>query len=99
MMKWILIVAVLYMLYRMIDRERRKKAAQAKQRTEHLAATGELVKDPICGVYVEKTSSISAREGDSIHYFCSYDCRDAFLKQRGIAPKAKDDAVDMHNKQ
>ena len=98
MMKWILIIAVLYLLYRMIERERRKRDAQAKQHAQHLAATGELVKDPICGAYVEKASSISVREGDGVHHFCSYDCRDAFLKQRGIAPKAKDDDSDMQSK-
>jgi YHS domain-containing protein len=93
MIKGILAIAVLYMLYRMFESERRKKAAQAKERTQHLAATGELVKDPICGAYVEKASSISAREGhgEIVHYFCSYDCRDAFLRQHGITPKASDD--------
>ena len=90
MLKWILILAVLYMLYRMIESERRKKAEKNKQDTQRLVATGELVKDPICGTYVERESSIRAREGDVVHYFCSYDCRDAFLKQHGISPKAND---------
>jgi len=98
MLKWILLICVVYMLYRMFESERRKKAAKTKQDAQRLVATGELVKDPICGAYVEKESAISAREGDAVHYFCSYDCRDAFLKQRGIAPKADGNDTDAQHK-
>ena len=98
MLKWILIIAVLYILYRMFESERRKKAEKDRQETQHLVATGELIKDPICGTYVEKESSISVREGDILHHFCSYDCRDAFLKQRNILPQADDDDADMQDK-
>jgi YHS domain-containing protein len=90
MLKWILLAAVLYALYRMIESERRKKAAKNDQDTQHLVATGELVKDPICGAYVERESAIRVREGDAVHHFCSYDCRDAFLKQHDITPKVDD---------
>jgi YHS domain-containing protein len=86
MFKWILIAAVGYALYRMLASERRKKTEKTEQENQRLVATGELVKDPVCGVYVEKESAISAREGNVVHHFCSYDCRDAFLKQHGVAP-------------
>ena len=94
MLKWILILAAVYMLYRMFESERRKKSAKAKQETQQLIATGELVKDPVCGAYVEAESAISARDGATVYHFCSYDCRDAFLRQRGVElPKggAEDD--------
>jgi YHS domain-containing protein len=84
MFKWILIAAVGYALYRMLASERRKKNEKTEQENQRLVATGELVKDPVCGVYVERESAISAREGTVVHHFCSYDCRDAFLKQRGM---------------
>ena len=40
-----------------------------------------MVKDPICGTYVEKDGSIRVREGEKVHVFCSYECRDKYLKQ------------------
>ena len=94
MLKWILIAAVLYLLYRMIESGRRKKDVKNNQDFQQLVAKGELIKDPICGTYVEKESSISAREGEVVHYFCSYACRDTFLKQHGILPEANDNDTD-----
>ena len=44
-------------------------------------ADGTLVRDPICGVYVEKDSSFSVRNGDIVEYFCSDDCRQKYIKQ------------------
>lgn len=37
-----------------------------------------LVRDPVCGAYVEPSRALAARTGGKIHYFCSEDCRRAF---------------------
>lgn len=37
-----------------------------------------LVKDPVCGVYVEPARAVSARIGSTVHYFCSEACERAF---------------------
>ena len=44
-------------------------------------ASGEMVKDPVCGAYVEKDSSLTVRNGEVVHHFCSYECREKYLKQ------------------
>ncbi len=42
----------------------------------------ETFKDPVCGTYVEKGSSLHlVHEGKPL-YFCSEECRDKFLKSR-----------------
>ncbi len=41
---------------------------------------GALVRDPMCGTYVEPSHSVSTRSGDVMRYFCSENCRQAFLK-------------------
>lgn len=41
---------------------------------------GALVRDPICGTYVEPSHSVSARSGEVMRYFCSENCRQTFLK-------------------
>lgn len=77
--KWLLVAAALFVLYKLFmgDRGRTdKKEAKAKERK---IASGEMVKDPVCGSYVEIDSSIKVRDGQAVHHFCSYDCRQKFL--------------------
>ena len=37
-----------------------------------------LVKDPVCGTYVEPSHAVSTRTGSTVHYFCSETCRRTF---------------------
>ena len=39
-----------------------------------------MVKDPMCGAFVSKDGDIRVREGEKVHYFCSYECRDKYVK-------------------
>ncbi len=39
---------------------------------------GELVQDPVCEVYVPKSTAVRGPDG---HYFCSAECRDAYGKK------------------
>ncbi len=39
---------------------------------------GEMVRDPICGVYVLRQRAIEEKRGDKLMYFCSEQCRAAF---------------------
>lgn len=44
------------------------------------AKGGSLVRDPVCGTYVEPARAVSTRTGDAVIYFCSETCRRTFLK-------------------
>ena len=39
-----------------------------------------LVQDPVCGTYVDQGGAVTARRKGAVHYFCSDDCRKAFLE-------------------
>lgn len=41
-------------------------------------ATGELLKDPVCGTYVASTSAFRKTIAGKTHVFCSEKCRDKF---------------------
>lgn len=43
----------------------------------------ELVKDPVCGIYIPKNKAISVRVGGTKVYFCSKECREKYLEQIG----------------
>lgn len=88
MWKFIILAVAGFVLYKMFINDAKKKTKQSKQETERLKATGELVRDPACGTYVSLDSDIRVREGDTVHRFCSYECRDSYLKQLGMEPPA-----------
>ena len=48
-----------------------------------------LVRDPVCGTYVDRSRAISARGRGEVHYFSSEDCRAAYRQgRRGSAARA-----------
>lgn len=79
MLKWVLIAAAIFVLYKLITNDRGRKDKKEAKAKERKIAAGEMVKDPICGSYVDIDSSIKVRDGAAVHHFCSYDCRQKFL--------------------
>jgi YHS domain-containing protein len=49
---------------------------------------GTLVRDPHCGTYVPENRAIRAGSGASAQYFCSEDCRRAYLAAHTTAHSA-----------
>ncbi len=52
---------------------------RAKSRTS--VGPRRLVKDPVCGIYVDEEEAIKLKWQGEILYFCSEECRDKFLEQ------------------
>ena len=74
-----------YALYRLFMNDKRKNIEKSENDEAKKVADGILVRDPVCGVYVEKENSFSVRNGDVVEYFCSDDCRQKYIKQIGRA--------------
>lgn len=70
-----------YVLYRLFMNDKMKKNKDSDKEREELIASGELVQDPECKTYVDPETSVTIRNGDKKYYFCSYECRDAYLKK------------------
>lgn len=81
MFKILLFAVAAYALYRFFMNDKKKKEEKTENDEAKKVADGILVRDPICGVYVEKESSFSVRNGDTVEYFCSDDCRQKYIKQ------------------
>lgn len=85
MLKLIIFVLAAYAIYRLFKNDflKKKKKDQVEEdaKTADQIAAGDMVQDPECGTYVSIDDSISVRNGDKIYYFCSYECRDKFLKR------------------
>ena len=82
MLKFIVIGVALFLVYKLFMGDKKKKEMEQTKATKEKVASGEMVKDPICGTYVEHDGNIRVKEGEKRHVFCSYECRDKFLKQR-----------------
>ncbi|HJN45623.1 MAG: hypothetical protein CL477_12250 [Acidobacteria bacterium] len=37
-----------------------------------------LVRDPVCGTYIDQSRALTTRRRGEVHHFCSEDCRAAF---------------------
>ena len=85
MIKWLILAVAIYLLYRMFANDLLKKKKQDKEEDaaemERKVAAGEMVKDPECGAYVSVDDSITVRDGEQVYRFCSFECRDKFLKR------------------
>lgn len=81
MLKFLILIVCGFVLYKMFLGDHKQKTKMKKKEAEHLKATGELVKDPVCGTFVPANSDIRVKDGETVHRFCSFECRDKFLKQ------------------
>ena len=85
MLKFIIFAIAIYVVYRLFAndffRKKQADAKLAKEEADRKIAAGDMVQDPECGVYVAVEDSIRVRDGENIYHFCSYECRDNFLKK------------------
>lgn len=82
MLRWLVLAVIGFILYKLISNEFRKRNENGKTTfsPKQSAPGKDMVKDPTCGAYIEPASSVSVKDGESVHHFCSYECRDAFLE-------------------
>lgn len=79
MIKWVVLLVCGWLLFKLVTNDSKKKAEKKSKDMEKKVATGDMVKDPVCGAFVSLDQDIRIRDGETIHRFCSYECRDKFL--------------------
>ncbi len=57
---------------------KKSAGAGAPPTAQTTVASRRLVRDPVCGMYVDETLSIPFREGGELLHFCCPACRDAY---------------------
>jgi len=78
--RFLLISIVVFIVYRAVRRRLLPFFRQGEVRGggHDVIHKGEMVQDPICGIYVPREGSVSLMEGGREHFFCSDKCRDQF---------------------
>ena len=82
-----IVALVCYVLYRLFMNDNKKKAEKEAETKKKRVNSGEMVKDPVCGTYVDKDSAITVRNGEQTLYFCSYECRKKYIESVGEQKK------------
>jgi YHS domain-containing protein len=72
----LLIIRAVLMLVRGVIQGARGPSQQASP-----ARRGQLLRDPVCGVYVTADKAITERSGAGTAYFCSEKCRQAWIRR------------------
>lgn len=83
MIKLLIFVGAIFILWKLLTGDKKKKETNRRRDQETKAASGQMARDPMCGTFVPQDSDIRVREGDKVYCFCSYECRDKYIKQIG----------------
>ncbi len=78
--RFLLIFVVVFIVYRAVRRRLLPFFRQGEVRSGDgdVIHKGEMVQDPVCGIYVPREGSISLMEEGREYFFCSSKCRDQF---------------------
>jgi YHS domain-containing protein len=68
-----------FMIYLTLALFKKNKAVDDNKNKEDAV---DLIKDPICGTFVDKETGYKVKFYDKIYYFCSEECRDKFIKEK-----------------
>ncbi|MBI9111406.1 transcriptional regulator [Maridesulfovibrio ferrireducens] len=81
MLKFVVIAVAAFIMWKLFTGEKKNKEKQDSKQHDKKVKAGEMVKDPICGTYVQKDSDIRVKNGEKVECFCSYECRDKYIKR------------------
>ncbi len=73
------LIIVIYLFYLLFLRPSYKPKKTRRGKTPS-AGVKRLVKDPVCGLYIEEDMAVKLYYKGQTYYFCSKECRDKFLK-------------------
>lgn len=90
MIKLLIFVGAAYIIWKLLTGDKKKKDADQRRDQEAKAASGQMVRDPMCGTFVPVDGDIRVREGEKVYCFCSYDCRDKYIKRIAATPETDD---------
>ncbi len=80
MIRWLILLIVGYLVYRYLKGV--LTSPKIPRRDPPKEIQDEMVQDPVCKVYLPKRQAVILTGSDGmIHYFCSSQCRDTFIKQ------------------
>ena len=79
---WLIRFLLVMLLVRLVWKFLSGVVQGAARRPQVSAAKGvPLVRDPVCGTYIDQARALTLRRKGEMHYFCSENCRTAFQQE------------------
>ena len=79
MIRWIILAAVIYLVYRFFFAKKRKATVEHGG-THHVPQEDVMVQDPWCKTFLPRNEALEMRSGGKVIHFCGPECRDRFLE-------------------
>lgn len=88
LIRFILLLLFVYFgikTYQLLSRRlsRRGTPQHSEERMADVQNVSEMVRDPVCGVYIPSDEALTATGRGGTFYFCSEECRRRFLDDQG----------------
>lgn len=82
-MRLIIILVLIYLIYRLMRNvyPQVKKGYREGMAKSDTTVLDEMVKDPVCQVYLPKKQAISEKMGNEWYFFCSEECRKKYKEK------------------
>lgn len=93
LLRFIFVVCLLFLIRRLFQwvsgagggPRRRSQSAPPDFPSSHMKNLGKMVKDPVCGTYVDPSLAVCLVRGGESIYFCSPDCKSRYEGKRAAA--------------
>lgn len=76
-MKFLVLLVFLLLLFFYYKNYKKRKLNQKEK-----VRITEMIRDEVCGVYLPKYEALKVEIEGKVYYFCSEECKDAFLRGR-----------------
>lgn len=83
MLRFIITLLLVYLIYKVVITllfPKKRVSRYPKQKPAENKVIDEMVKDPVCGIYLPKKDALPVSSGGKTIYFCSPQCRQRFLE-------------------
>ncbi|GAB6085721.1 hypothetical protein [Alkaliphilus crotonatoxidans] len=64
-----------------MEEAQRRALIEAREEAEVKKEPITMVEDKICGTHLQKEKAYIIMKGEEPHYFCSWECRDKFIRE------------------
>lgn len=78
LLRFIILILILWLIRRVLARFFSPSRA-GQQQGNQVASPNNMVKDPVCGMYMDARLAIRMEERKEVIFFCSEDCRNKYL--------------------
>jgi YHS domain-containing protein len=82
MMRILILVFLIYLLYRLVRGLMRVQGPQPSARGGEGDVVDDMVQDPNCGTYIPRSEAVRRSAGGEDLWFCSEACAEAYRKKR-----------------